>query len=806
MTSEGKSPILTLRNIHKFFGPIEVLHDFDMDIHAGEVVALLGENGAGKSTVSNIISGTILLTSGEMTWQGAAYAPANPREAIDAGIGMIHQELLLLPHLSIAENIFVGRYPMKGGRVDHAAMAAQAEEQLERLGLALPATRKVEGLSTAAQQLVEIGKALSLNARLLILDEPTAALGGAETKLLFTQIEKLKSEGVGIIYISHRLEEIRQIADRIVVMRDGEKVAEYEHGDIPVRTIVEAMVGRSMGRMFPAIPTPSDETVLEVKDLSSPNGTFSGVNFKAQKGEIFGIAGLVGAGRTELVRAIAGADPIATGKVYLNRKDITPRHPRDAIGNGIVLVPEDRKLQGLVLDHSIAENIGYANMNKVSRNGWITAGRIHDFAAENIVKFGVKGEGHQNANEMSGGNQQKVVIAKWLAQTPRVVLLDEPTRGIDVGARSSIYDIIVDLADQGAAVIVVSSDLEEVLGVSNRILVMSSGRQTGILDRSEANDVSVMELATTSHALKFDQGNLIKPIDEALKIVFIPKMIHPWYDNVAAGAEKAVEELKTEGIDVEVVWDSPPQADVADHNRRIETNIGRQPDGLAVSCLDPATDTPLIQEAVNAGINVITFDAYCSDEFNFVGHKGDYEDGADLAQFLAEKIGGSGKVGILAGSPTATNHAARVQGFKDAIATYPNIEVVFEEPDDDSLEKAVSLTENALQANPELAGIFCSNASNPIGAARAVVKAGKAGDVIIVGMDDLQETLQFIDDGVIAGVKAQRQWEIGYWVVKYLVAMNQNHTTPHEHAIGSQILTKELLARPEGRWSVGAPP
>jgi ribose transport system substrate-binding protein len=333
---------------------------------------------------------------------------------------------------------------------------------------------------------------------------------------------------------------------------------------------------------------------------------------------------------------------------------------------------------------------------------------------------------------------------------------------------------------------------------------MSGGRQTGILNRSEANDVSVMELATTSHSLKFDQGNLIKPIGEALKIVFIPKMIHPWYDNVATGAEWAVEELKTEGIDVEVLWDAPPQADIEDHNRRIETHINHLPDGLAVSCLDPVTNTPLIQEAVNSGINVITFDSFCCDQFNFVGHKGDYQDGVDLAQFLAEKIGGSGKVGILAGSPTTINHAARVQGFKDAIATYADIEVVFEEPDDDSLEKAVSLTENALQANPELAGIFCSNASNPIGAARAVVKAGKAGDVIIVGMDDLQETLEFIGDGVIAGVKAQRQWEIGYWVVKYLVAMNQNHTIPHEHEIGSQILTKEQLARPDGRWSLGA--
>lgn len=295
-------------------------------------------------------------------------------------------------------------------------------------------------------------------------------------------------------------------------------------------------------------------------------------------------------------------------------------------------------------------------------------------------------------------------------------------------------------------------------------------------------------------ASAFDQADLIKPIDKTLSIVFIPKVVHPWYEVVAAGATKAAEELKAQGINVDVVWDSPPQADVADHNRRIETNIGRKPDGLAVSCLDPATNVQLLGEAVKAGVTTITFDTFCADEFDFVGHKGDYQDGADLAKFLAEKIGEEGKVGILAGSLTATNHAARVKGFKETIAAYPKIQVVFEQPDDDNLEKAVSLTENALQANPDLKGIFGANASNPIGAARAVKNAGKAGEIVIVGMDDLPETLEFIKEGVIAGVKAQRQWEIGYWTVKYLVAKNQNHTVPHEHATGSQILTKELLA------------
>lgn len=496
MTATDTDPILSLRQIRKSYGSLQVLHGVDLDVRAGEVVALLGENGAGKSTVSNIISGTVAPSDGKMTWLGAAYAPANPRAAMDLGIGMIHQELKLLPQLSIAENVFVGRYLTKGGRIDRPAMEDRAHAGLRRLGLDISPRRLVDGLSTANQQLIEIAKALTLNARLLILDEPTAALGGEETQLLFRQIERLKQDGVGIIYISHRLDEIRQIADRIVVMRDGAKVQEFDSGNVPVRTIVEAMVGRSLDRMFPAIPAPQDEMTLEVRGLCSPAGTFRDINFGVKKGEVFGIAGLVGAGRTELVRAITGADPISAGEVLLRGQKVTPKSPRDSIRNGIVLVPEDRKLQGVVLDHSIAENIGYANLDKVAKAGCITGPRLNQFADDLIRKFGVKGRGGQNAGELSGGNQQKVVLAKWLARGPQVVVLDEPTRGIDVGARSSIYELIMDLARNGVAVIVVSSDLEEVLGVSNRILVMAQGKQAGILDRKDANDVSVMELAT----------------------------------------------------------------------------------------------------------------------------------------------------------------------------------------------------------------------------------------------------------------------------------------------------------------------
>lgn len=296
---------------------------------------------------------------------------------------------------------------------------------------------------------------------------------------------------------------------------------------------------------------------------------------------------------------------------------------------------------------------------------------------------------------------------------------------------------------------------------------------------------------TTSHAQS--QRDLIKPIEGKLTFIFVPKVIHPWYEAVMDGAAFAVDEYKKRGIDIDVVWDAPPQADVDDQNRRIETDIGRKPDGLAVSCLDPATNIQVLDEAVNAGVSVITFDTACAERFTFVGHRQNEQDGYDLGKVLAEKLGGKGKVGILSGSLTAPNHVERVNGFKRAMAEYPGIEIVFEQPDNDSLETAVTLTENALQANPDLRGIFGSNASNPIGAARAVTNAGKAGEVVVVGMDDLPETLQLIEDGAILATKAQRQWEIGYWSVVYMVARKAGHTIPHEHPTGSRLLTQESL-------------
>lgn len=487
---------LSIHGISKSYGSVEVLSGITMSVHPGEVVALLGENGAGKSTLSSIIAGINLASKGEMTWKGEPYSPSSPKEALDAGIGLIHQEIRLLPELSVAENMFIGRLPVRNGLVDREKMHLLANEQLARLGLNISPDTLVKDLKVAAQQQIEIAKALTLNAQFLILDEPTAALGGEETEYLFQQINSLKKEGVAFIYISHRLDEIAQIADRIIVLRDGKHVATHDTSDVPVNTLVSDMVGRSVDRVFPDCSVAKSHTVLSVENLSSPSGNFNNISFSVQQGEILGVAGIVGAGRTELVRAISGADPISGGAIYLDGSVVDFQSPADAIQHGIVLVPEDRKHQGLLLGDTIADNLAVGNFDRIAPDNWVKPSVVNQFARDAIQQMGIKGTPQQNLSDLSGGNQQKVIIAKWIARHPKVFILDEPTRGIDVGARAAIYEVIADLARNGMAVIVVSSDLDEVIGLSNRVLVLAHGEQQGILEGAEINQVSIMELAT----------------------------------------------------------------------------------------------------------------------------------------------------------------------------------------------------------------------------------------------------------------------------------------------------------------------
>ncbi|WP_342616502.1 sugar ABC transporter ATP-binding protein [Rhodoferax sp. GW822-FHT02A01] len=489
---------LVARNMGKTYGSITVLRGVNVEIRPGECVALLGENGAGKSTLSSIIAGlTHSDAGGQMWWKGRPYNPRTPGDALQAGIGLIHQEMRLLPHLTIAENVFVGRLLMKNGRIDMDTMVERAQEQLHRLGLNVSARTKVSSLSVAAQQQVEIAKALTLNATMLILDEPTAALGEEETDRLFEQVKRLKAEGVSFIYVSHRLAEIARICDRIEVLRDGRLVASHASAQLERNLLVRDMVGRNVDRLFPEIPTPPADApvALSVRKLTAVDGRFKNLSFDVRRGEVLGFAGISGAGRTEAMRAIAGVDPIASGEIVIDGKNVRPKSPIDVIRKGLVMVPDDRKALGVVLSHSIAENIAYSNADLVGAGGWIWPKKRDSFAQELIRKLTVKGVPEQSAGSLSGGNQQKVVIAKWIARNPNVIILDEPTRGVDVGARAQIYEVIAELAREGMAVIVVSSDLDEVLGLSHRVIVLARGEVRGELKRGAATSQNVMDLA-----------------------------------------------------------------------------------------------------------------------------------------------------------------------------------------------------------------------------------------------------------------------------------------------------------------------
>ncbi|MGC3955935.1 MAG: sugar ABC transporter ATP-binding protein [Propionicimonas sp.] len=497
MSEQQAEPILTVRGAVMRFPGTLALDGVDLDIYPGEVVALLGENGAGKSTLAKIIAGVQPPTEGTMTWLGRPYQPSGPADAIGNGIGMIHQEMQLLPDLTVAENCFVGRWPMKGGRLDQKAMSEAARAKLAELGFERPMGTLVRQLSVAGQQQVEIARALLMDTKLLILDEPTAALGDDETEALFSCVRQLQREGVSFIYVSHRLAEIARIATRIVVLRDGEWVASHDRPDVPTDQLVAEMVGRSVERLFPPVEQPREQVVLSVRRMSAANGFVRDIDFEVHAGEVFGIAGLVGAGRTELVRAIAGADPSAQGEVRVADGPVPAHSVSAAVGRGLVMIPEDRKQQGVIVPMTIHDNLVLPNFDRVANSaGWVLPGRTRPFAQAAILELGVKGKAEWAVGNLSGGNQQKVVLGKWLARSPKVVVLDEPTRGIDVGARAAIYDVIAGLSKEGVAVIVVSSDLEEVLGLSHRVMVLSRGRNRGVLPREEATAERVMYLAT----------------------------------------------------------------------------------------------------------------------------------------------------------------------------------------------------------------------------------------------------------------------------------------------------------------------
>ncbi|MDP9890295.1 sugar ABC transporter ATP-binding protein [Pseudarthrobacter enclensis] len=497
MAIEAAGSGLVGEGLIKTYSGVPVLKSVDFRVTPGNVVGLVGENGAGKSTLSSVITGVLKPDGGSMQLDGALYAPSSPAEALRQGVALIHQETRLISDLSVAENIFLGRLPTHGGRVDWDSVRREAGLILDSLGVDLDVRRPVRGLSMAMQQEIEIAKALSRKPRYVVFDEPSASLGESETEHVLDRIRALSAAGAGVVYISHRLDEVREVSDEIVCLRDGNRVAHWHSGEVAKEEIINAMVGREFTYEHIA-PKPSrSQTVLEVRGLGR-RGAFAGINFEVAAGEVLGIAGLVGAGRSEVVRAIAGVDRADEGQVILEGRPLRCTSPRAAIQAGVVMVPEDRKGTGLNLDRSAEENLTLPWERDLARGGLMTRKIIRRVGAIQRERFDVRGNMALPVKSMSGGNQQKILIGKWLVKDPKVLIVDEPTRGVDVGAKMAIYEIIRSLAAGGMAVIVVSSELDEVLGLSHRVMVMSRGRQQGILAREQATPQRVMALAVHS--------------------------------------------------------------------------------------------------------------------------------------------------------------------------------------------------------------------------------------------------------------------------------------------------------------------
>ena len=490
-------PIVEFSAVAKHFGGVQALRGVDLRLFPGEVHALVGENGAGKSTLVKILAGIYRPDSGVVRIGGAAVELRSPTQAQALGIAVVQQEPMLFPDLDVAENVFMGRHPRnRFGRIDWKRIYREVDQLLASLDVTLSSHTPVQGLSVAEQQLVEIARALSIQARVLVLDEPTAALSSHEVEELFTIVKQLRERGVAILFVSHRLEEIFAIADRLTVFRDGTHVITAPVSEMNTEEIIKHMVGRELSNLYPKSVAEIGEVVLEVRQLTRP-GVFADVNFQLSKGEILGFSGLVGAGRTEVARVLFGIDQAESGEIWLKGKKVRIRSPQQAMAYGIAYVPEDRHEQGLVMNFSIAANITLAILQQVSHLGLLDSRQEQKIAGEYSSQLSIRSSGvEQLVNALSGGNQQKVVLSKWLATNPLVLILDEPTRGIDVGAKSEVHRIISELAARGLAIILISSELPEVLAMADRVLVLHEGRITGTFTRSEATQERVMFAAT----------------------------------------------------------------------------------------------------------------------------------------------------------------------------------------------------------------------------------------------------------------------------------------------------------------------
>ena len=499
MSDSEVSFILEMRNISKSFGGVHALRDVSLECTPGTVHALVGENGAGKSTLIKILSGALSADSGEIFFKGELHRSFSTREALNRGISVIYQELALVSQMTVAENIFLGREPRNAfGLIDHSRIRSEAEALLSQLGLKIDLDTEVGDLSVAFQQMVEIAKALSKNADLIVMDEPSAILAGHELEQLFNIIQSLVNRGVSIIYISHRLEEVFRIADVVTVLKDGQLVETESIHELTRAELVKMMVGRTLEEVFPVSNKQPGKPVLIAKNISTDT-VLEQVSLDLRQGEIVGLAGMVGSGRTELARALFGADPLTSGSIKINGENAYLKNPSEAIKKKISLVPEDRKEQGLFTELPIRNNITMPILRKISQWGFLSRSKEQEIVDQSRNQLSIAmASGSQEVQYLSGGNQQKVVLAKWLQTRPEIIIMDEPTRGVDVGAKFEIYQLMRHLNQEGIGILMISSELTEILGLSDRILVMREGRIVAELVPSETSEEQIIEYATTT--------------------------------------------------------------------------------------------------------------------------------------------------------------------------------------------------------------------------------------------------------------------------------------------------------------------
>jgi len=772
MTEREYAPAaVELKGIVKGFNGNPVLHGVDFDLRTGEVHALMGGNGAGKSTLMKILQGVYTADAGTISVAGTPVQIRSPQDAKNAGIGMVFQEFSLIPTLTVAQNIFLTNEPRKGGLLDDREAERRAHLLFADMGVDIDPRATVSKLSTGYWQLTEIAKALSQNVRVLILDEPTAALTVSETQALFELLRTLKSRGISLIYISHRMEEIFQIADRITVLRDGQRVLTAATSELTMHQLVEQIVGRKVEGAFvwkERAITRTGTPLLDVQHLRA-GPRVQDVSFQLHAGEILGLAGLMGSGRTELVRALFGIDRIQSGQVSVRGRRLAIRSPQDALGAGICLVPEDRRAQGLVLGHTVKDNLLLPLLGGLQRNGLIDD-RAGDRLVESYVEsMQIKTDSiHKIIRLLSGGNQQKVVIAKWLASKPDILLMDEPTAGVDIGAKTEILDVIRRLADEGKGVIVISSEFTELLAVADRVLVMRNGTVTQEIDRRNIESEETLEQAVqraSASELRLTNEQLagIRAMHATAAIV-MHYSGNDWSHAQVAGLKSQFTKM---GVEVVAVTDAnfKPEQQIAD----IATVLAQQPNIIVSVPTDPIVTADAYKQAAAEGVKLVFMDnvpkglVHGSDYVSVVSAN-NYGNGVASAHMMGDYLNGNGKIALLFHDADYFVTRQRHDAFKHTIQnSYPHIQIVAERGigGPDFAGEAQQATTALLAEHADLDGIWAVWDVPAEGVLAALQQAGNA-HVIITTIDlGKNVAIELARGGRVKGIGAQRPFDQG---------------------------------------------